>query len=118
MPECNMLRIYKNILTFQACLEFHTSTKLTATQIHSLGLREVERIEEEMLSIIRELGYSNLTLPEFTEKVRNDPANFFKSSEELLAAWKNIIEGKIQAKLGDLFHTLPAAKLEIVEVEH
>ena len=109
---------YENMFTIQACLEFHTSTKLTATQIHSLGLREVERIEGEMLSIIRELGYSNLTLPQFTEQVRNDPANFYTSSEELLAAWKNIIEGKIQGKLGDLFHTLPSAKLEIVEVAH
>ena len=101
----------------QACLEFHTSTVLTAPEIHSLGLREVERIEGEMLLIVREMGFSNLTLPQFTDMIRNDPANFYTSPAELLAGFHDIIENKIQGKLLDIFHTLPSTKLEIVEVQ-
>ena len=33
---------------YAACLRFHTSTELTAEQIHQLGLDEVDRIEAEM----------------------------------------------------------------------
>ena len=54
---------------YKACLAFHTSTNLTAEEIHQKGLDEVERIEEEMREIVNEMGY-NVTLPEFIEILR------------------------------------------------
>ena len=74
----------------------------TAEEIHGIGLSEVGRIEEEMILIVREMGwhikecftccsfvqmwfsaasYENLTLGEFTDMIRTDPANFFDSPE-------------------------------------
>ena len=47
--------------TPQACLRFHTTTDLTAQQIHDMGLSEVERIEGEMLLIVKEMGWELLT---------------------------------------------------------
>ena len=54
---------------YKACLAFHTSTDLSAQQIHQRGLQEVERIEEEMRDIVKEMGY-NVTLQEFIQILR------------------------------------------------
>jgi len=99
---------------YEACLAFHTTTNKTANEIHEIGLNEVARIEEEMILIVREMGYENLTLGEFTEMIRTDPANFFDSPEELLQAFHDIIEGQIEGKLLEIFHNKPQTALEIV----
>merc|ERR1719495_1763507 len=99
---------------YEACLAFHTTTNKTAEEIHNIGLSEVDRIEEEMLLIVREMGYEDLTLQEFTEMIRTDPANFFDSPEELLQAFHDIIEGQIDGKLLEIFHNKPKTALEIV----
>lgn len=36
---------------YEQCVRFHTSTSLTAKEIHDMGLREVERIEGEMKKV-------------------------------------------------------------------
>jgi len=100
---------------YKACLAFHTSTSMTPQEIHDKGLEEVERIETEMKEIVIEMGY-NLTLPEFIQVLRNDKANYFNSPEELMAAFHEIIENRINPRILDLFHTEPQTKLEIVEV--
>ena len=55
---------------YKQCLKFHTSTNMTAEEIHNLGLEEVERIEKEMMDIVVEMGYNNLTLQQFSEMIR------------------------------------------------
>jgi hypothetical protein len=39
-------------------------------EIHQKGLDEVARIEEEMKEILEEMGFSNLTLPQFIDMIR------------------------------------------------
>ena len=55
---------------YKQCLKFHTSTNMTEEEIHNLGLEEVVRIEKEMMDIVVEMGYSNLTLQQFSEMIR------------------------------------------------
>ena len=55
---------------YKQCLKFHTSTNMTEEEIHNLGLEEVDRIEKEMMDIVVEMGYSNLTLQQFSEMIR------------------------------------------------
>ena len=43
---------------------------MTAEEIHNLGLEEVDRIEKEMMDIVVEMGYNNLTLQQFSEMIR------------------------------------------------
>ena len=43
---------------------------MTAEEIHNLGLEEVARIEEEMMDIVVEMGYTSLTLQQFTDMIR------------------------------------------------
>lgn len=42
---------------YQECIRFHTTTNMTAKEIHEIGLREVEAIEAEM----REVNDKSLT---------------------------------------------------------
>ncbi|XP_023331422.1 uncharacterized protein LOC111703643 isoform X2 [Eurytemora carolleeae] len=99
---------------YKACLAFHTSTNLTAEEIHQKGLDEVGKIEEEMREVIKEMGL-NLTLPQFMEKLRTDKSNFFNSPQELLDTFKDIIENKIDKHILLLFHSKPKTKMEIRE---
>ena len=56
---------------YKQCLKFHTSTNMTEEEIHNLGIEEVARIEKEMMNIVLEMGYSNLTLQQFSEMIRS-----------------------------------------------
>jgi len=99
---------------YKACLEFHTSTNLTAQEIHDKGLEEVKRIEAEMEKIVVEMGHENMTLQEFTAMIRNDSTNFYTSPEELLGAFHEIIENQIDGHLLEIFNKKPGSKLDIV----
>ena len=50
------------VLAYAHALENHTTTKLTADEIHAIGLREVTRLEAEMDVIFRQLGYVDGTI--------------------------------------------------------
>jgi len=64
-----VLKVLFSAEYYKACLAFHTSTNLTAEEIHQKVLDEVGKIEEEMREVIKEMGL-NLTLPKFMEKLR------------------------------------------------
>jgi uncharacterized protein (DUF885 family) len=49
---------------YAAQLASYTNTRLTADEIHAIGLREVARIEGQMDAILRQLGYANGTVNE------------------------------------------------------
>ena len=49
-----------------------TTTDLTPDQIHDIGLREVARIEQEMDSILRQLGRTNGSVKDRVEKLKVD----------------------------------------------
>ena len=100
---------------YKACLKFHTSTDLTAEQIHEKGVKEVARIEGDMREVIKKLGLE-MSLTDFMEKLRNDKANYFNSEQELLDAFSTIIHDRINPKLDTIFHSCPKSKLEITEV--
>ena len=72
---------------YKQCLKFHTSTNMTEEEIHNLGIEEVARIEKEMMNIVLEMGYSNLTLQQFSEMIRSgiisdDSRLLFMSDQE------------------------------------
>jgi len=53
-------------------LRRHTTTTLTADEIHGIGLREVARIEAEMETILRRLGRTDGSLNSRIEQLRRD----------------------------------------------
>ena len=89
------------------------STTLTksAAEIHQIGLDEVKRDETEMLAIAKQLGYSDLK--SFGAALKANPKMHPASKEQLLDTYRGYID-QMNAKLPQLFGTLPKAKLEVV----
>lgn len=96
---------------YQQMIEGTTTLKMTADEIHDLGLGEVARIRGEMEKVKAEVGFTG-TLAEFFDHLRTDPALKPKSREALTQAYYDV--GRVvDAKVGDYFSTLPKAPLEI-----
>lgn len=91
-----------------------TTTRLTADQIHEIGLREVARIEAEMLAIARAQGYQDLH--SFNAAIDRNPALRPQSREAILDLYRHYID-QMYRKLPQLFGRLPKAKVVVEGVE-
>jgi len=102
-------------------LERMTTTNMTATEIHDLGLSEVARIHDEMSGIKDDVGFDG-SLQEFFTYMRDDPDGKFsypdtdEGREAYLAEATSIID-TMRGQLSDLFYTTPKAELIVKRVE-
>jgi uncharacterized protein (DUF885 family) len=62
--DAGVWRLPRGAEYYAAQLATYTNTRLTADEIHAIGLREVARIEGEMDTILRQLGYASGTVNE------------------------------------------------------
>ena len=96
-----------------------TTTGMTAEQIHQLGLQGVAEIHAEMHKIIRQVGFDG-DLQAFFAFMRDDPQFYFPETEagraEYLTRTGEII-AQMEARLPDVFMTLPQAELTVKRVE-
>ena len=76
-----------------------------ATRIHNIGLDEVKRIRAEMEKTLEGINFLG-TLDQFLSFIRTDPRFFYKTPEELLAAYEKTARG-IEPQLPKLFGKLP-----------
>jgi uncharacterized protein (DUF885 family) len=104
---------------YRMCLERHTSTTLSAEDIHRLGLDDVARIRQEMLALKDRLGYhGNLT--DLFSFARDDPEFYYAQTEEGRQACLDDLNRaivKARAMLPDLFTVLPQDELLVKAVE-
>jgi uncharacterized protein (DUF885 family) len=91
-----------------------TTTNLTAGEIHQLGLREVARIEGEMLAIAKSQGFDDLKA--FRASIDKNPDLRAKSREQILELYRRYID-QMYAKLPQLFGRMPKAKVVVVATE-
>ncbi|MGA9771787.1 MAG: DUF885 domain-containing protein [Blastocatellia bacterium] len=90
---------------YQYCIRRHTTTSLTAKEIHEIGLGEVARIRKEMEGIIQKVGFKG-TFQEFLTFLRTDARFYYKSAEDLMAGYA-LIAKRADGKLPALFAELP-----------
>ena len=90
-----------------------TTTKLTADQIHQIGLDEVKRDEAEMLAIAQKLGFKDIA--SMRAAMVANPKLHPASAEQLLDAYRGYIDG-MKPKLPQLFGRLPKAGLTVEAV--
>jgi uncharacterized protein (DUF885 family) len=90
---------------YRALIAYHTTTELTADEIHRIGLAEVQRIRGEMDRIIAALGYKG-SFQDFTHDLRTDPKFFYTDPTELLHGYM-VIAKSIDPNLVTLFGKLP-----------
>ena len=90
---------------YRALIAYHTTTELTADDVHRIGLAEVKRIRGEMDKIIAAVGYKG-SFQEFARYLRTDPKFFFTDPTELLHGYM-VIAKSIDPNLVTLFGKLP-----------
>ncbi len=101
---------------YLALVKENTTTDLSPDQIHSLGLKEVSRIEAELEDVKKQLGFKG-SRDEFFKSIRTDKKLFpFTTSEQVLNAYRAIL-ARVMAQVPAHFRLLPKAKFEIREVE-
>ncbi|MBI2682279.1 MAG: DUF885 domain-containing protein [Acidobacteriales bacterium] len=98
---------------YAARVKNNTTTDMTPEEVHQLGLREVARIEAEMLKVAQKLGYSDLKT--FKEAVANNPDLHPKSRQEMLDLYQKYID-QMYEQIPKLFGRLPKAKVRIEPV--
>lgn len=100
-------------------LAFHTTTDMTADQVHALGLSEVDRIHGEMRALMPRLGVKG-DLADLFATVRSSQDLFYPDTDEGRAAYLAHAERAIAAmekRLPEVFRTLPKAPLVVKRVE-
>jgi len=95
-------------------LRKYTTTNLTAQAIHELGLREVQRIEAEMDSILRKLGHTQGSIRDRLQRVATSqqyPNPRSEESRALIMRDIDAILGDAEARAALLFDVRPKAKV-------
>lgn len=87
-----------------------TTTHMSPDEIHQLGLREIDRIQAEMLAIAKKEGFADLA--SFRESLKTNPKYIPTSSEQILNDFRHYIS-QMQAKLPDLFTLLPKSPVTV-----
>ncbi|HLY08436.1 MAG TPA: DUF885 domain-containing protein, partial [Planctomycetota bacterium] len=91
-------------------IRLHTTTTLSAEEIHRIGLEELRSIQDEMRAIAKG------DLHAFLDTLKKDPKNFFSSREDLLETARREVR-KAEAKLPEWFKRLPKTACEVKAIE-
>jgi uncharacterized protein (DUF885 family) len=87
-----------------------TVSDLTPDQIHQIGLREMDRIGAEMLTIARQEGYPDLA--SFSASLAKDPKYIPTSAEQILDDYRKYL-AQMQPKLPQLFTYIPGSPVTV-----
>jgi uncharacterized protein (DUF885 family) len=87
-----------------------TLSDLTPDQIHKLGLKEIDRIEGEMLTIAKQLGFPDLAT--FRRSLEVNPKLKATSADQILEDFRKYV-GQMQPKLPELFTFIPGSPVTV-----
>lgn len=99
---------------YRYAIHEHTTTDLSAEQIHQMGLAQVTEIEEEMLKLAQQQGFHDLA--SFNAHIRQDPHLYGTSGQQIFDLYKHYAD-QMSAKLPQLFGHLPKTRLDVVPME-
>ncbi len=87
-----------------------TTTHMTPDEIHQLGLREIDRIQAEMIVIAKKEGFSDLA--SFRASLKTNPKYIPTSAEQILDDFRRYI-AQMEPKLPELFTLLPKSPVTV-----
>jgi uncharacterized protein (DUF885 family) len=113
-PDAGLWRFAGGDDVYANALRRSTTTEMSANQIHELGLKEVARIEQEMDSLLRQLGYREGGIKERMEKLETDsqPPADPDPRPNLLAEFDHILRDAEQ-RAALIFDLRPKAPVEV-----
>jgi len=96
---------------YAADLVRHTTTTMSAEEIHRVGLSEVARILEEMEGARQAAGFTG-DLHAFFEYIRTEPSFYYTKPQDLIDHFERI-EAKVWQNMPTLFSRRPRAEFEV-----
>ncbi len=96
---------------YRLLIERETTLRLDPDEVHRIGLGEVARIQQQMDSVRRELGFTG-SLKQFFDHVRSDPRYHPKTREELVQGF-NAVSRSVDAQIPHFFAQVPKTPLLI-----
>ncbi len=96
-----------------------TTTDMTPEEIHEYGIKEVNRIHNEMRTIMKEVGFKG-SLQEFFSYMKNNDDQVYPDSKQGRQAYLdrvNQVLSEIKESLPKMFNTIPQAPLKVKAVE-
>jgi len=110
---------------YKYCLRYHTTTDMTPEEIHQLGLKEVKRIQEEIIGLFKTLGVKGKNYAEMKENykaISTDsaaPELYYPDNEDgkiqTVAGYQTLIDS-IAKRLPELFSVLPKTRVKVERV--
>ncbi len=117
--EDGVWRLEGGAAFYENALRRTTTTEMSAEEIHQLGLREVNRIHEEMRIIKNNVRFKG-SLKEFFVELKESDVYYYPQTEngkkEYIKEAENIINA-FKRRLDDLFITKPKADMNVKSVE-
>ncbi|WP_075349179.1 DUF885 domain-containing protein [Algoriphagus marinus] len=102
--------------TYNYLIKLHTTTNMTADEIHELGKSEVARILIEMEEAKNKIGFKG-DIKAFFESVRNSPAQMpFTNPQQVIDNFNSIKE-RINGSLNQVFDLKPKADFVVRRTE-
>jgi uncharacterized protein (DUF885 family) len=95
---------------YQNDIYARTTTHMTPDEIHQLGLREMDRIQAEMLVIAKKEGFADLA--SFRAALKTNPKYIPTSEEQILDDYRHYI-AQMEPKLPELFTLLPKSPVTV-----
>jgi len=95
---------------YQNDIYARTTTHTSAEEIHQLGLREMDRIEAEMLAIAKKEGFSDLA--SFRASLKTNRKYIPTSAAQILDDFRHYIS-QMEPKLPELFTLLPKSPVTV-----
>ena len=93
-------------------LRRHTTTDLTADQIHAIGLREVARIQSEIRAVAKELGYpADASIPDLIGRAARDGGVL--QGEQIVKGYEAILQDT-DRYIAPVFDLKPQAQVIVI----
>ena len=111
--DAGLWRMPGGLAAYDTYLKAHTTTNMTADEIHRTGLRLVGEIEQRMDKVMRELGFTEGTFRERLANARSAAPEYPNTAEGratyIAEIERHIVDAGKRAAL--LFDRIPAAKV-------
>ena len=113
-------RLPKGDIAYQQALKFFTTTSYSAEEIHQIGLNEVNRIQADILAILKNEGFdTSVGFSSAIEALAADERFYYPDSDEgreqILKDYQKILD-EISANLDEAFRIRPKAGMEVVRI--
>ena len=95
---------------YQQAIREQTTTSMSSTEIHGLGLREVERINRLLTNLATNAGYKDLS--SFRAALNSDPKYVPESPDQIVGDFRRYVD-QMQPRLPELFGVFPRTPLTV-----